>query len=222
MIYFHAHPCNHRSVCVLCMRKKWHQSRWPVGSCGAIPYIAVAIVELNTLSWYILWVTSAGLASMMWCHFLLLSVLMQVYCQQTYPYASFRDQTLANHSYVDLRDVGRSSVQCHTDLATCCSSSEGDHRGHWYFPNGTILPNFTASTGIGENHGAQRVVVRRSYNYYAFPIPPSGIYRCDIAIHDVDESTRDIIYMGIYFTNGGIIIIAINLLKICNHNRCGI
>ena len=98
------------------------------------------------------------------------------------------------------------SVQCHTDLATCCSSSEGDHRGHWYFPNGTILPNFTSSTGIGENHGAQRVVVRRNYNYYAFPIPPSGIYRCDIAIHDVDGSTRDIIYMGMYFTNGGIVV----------------
>ena len=125
---------------------------------------------------------------------------MQVYCQQTYPYVFFRSLTLANHSYVDLSDVWSKyySVACHTDLSTCCSSSEGDHRGHWYFPNGTILPNFTASTAIGESRGAQRVVVR--HNYYAFPIQPSGIYRCDIAIHD--GSTRDIIYMGIYFTNG--------------------
>ena len=67
-----------------------------------------------------------------------------VYCQ-TFPYVSFMSQTLANHSYVDLSlvgndGIGSDSVQCHTDLNTCCSINDGSHRGDWYFPNGTRLP----------------------------------------------------------------------------------
>ena len=44
---------------------------------------------------------------------------------QTFPYVSFMGQTLAN--------------QCITNLHTCCSSSQGAHRGDWYFPNGSML-----------------------------------------------------------------------------------
>ena len=69
------------------------------------------------------------------------TLLCLVHCQQTYPYVSFMDQNLTNHSYVDLSLVGngRDGVQCHTDLDTCCSGSQGPHRGDWYFPNGTRL-----------------------------------------------------------------------------------
>ncbi|CAI8046731.1 hypothetical protein GBAR_LOCUS25838, partial [Geodia barretti] len=35
---------------------------------------------------------------------------------------------------------GSDSVQCHTDLSTCCSGTEGSHRGDWYFPDETRLP----------------------------------------------------------------------------------
>ena len=31
---------------------------------------------------------------------------------------------------------GSDSVQCHTDLSTCCTSTYGPHRGDWYFPDG--------------------------------------------------------------------------------------
>ena len=31
------------------------------------------------------------------------------------------------------------SVQCHTDLTTCCTGGQGIHRGDWYFPNGDRL-----------------------------------------------------------------------------------
>ena len=63
---------------------------------------------------------------------------------QTFPYVSFMGQTLLNYSYVDFSLVGymrtgSDSVQCHTDLTTCCSSGQGIHRGDWYFPNGTRL-----------------------------------------------------------------------------------
>ena len=67
-----------------------------------------------------------------------------VYCQ-TFPYVSFRGQTLPNHSYVDLSQVGddpsgSDGVQCITDLTTCCANTDGPHRGDWYFPDGTRLP----------------------------------------------------------------------------------
>ena len=72
---------------------------------------------------------------------LLLWSLVEVHSQQTFPYVSFVSQTLANHSYVDLSEVGNDgsgsdTVQCHTDLSTCCASAQGIHRGDWYFPDG--------------------------------------------------------------------------------------
>ena len=79
----------------------------------------------------------------------LLWSLVEVH-SQTFPYVSFNGTTLANHSYVDLSQVGRPDVYsgegvlCITDLTTCCTSSYGAHRGDWYFPDGTILP-FTAT-----------------------------------------------------------------------------
>ena len=70
----------------------------------------------------------------------LLWSLVEVH-SQTFPYVSFKGQTLANHSYVDFSLVGYGgdSVQCHTDLTTCCSGNQGIHRGDWYFPNGDRL-----------------------------------------------------------------------------------
>ena len=75
---------------------------------------------------------------------LVLSLFWSVVCSQTFPYVSFLGQTLANHSYVNLSLVGddlsgRDSVQCHTDLGTCCTMPQGSHRGDWYFPNGSRL-----------------------------------------------------------------------------------
>ena len=46
---------------------------------------------------------------------------------QTVPYVTFLGNPLANHSYVNLSQVGNDrtgndsdTVQCHTDLMTCC------------------------------------------------------------------------------------------------------
>ena len=112
-------------------------------------------------------------------------------------------QNLTNHSYVDLSLVGTSgsdSVQCHTDLGTCCSGSQGWHRGDWYFPNGTRLQ----FSGVFEYREAQRVDLRRHNS----AISPTGLYRCDIATNDVydddDISVRDTVYVGLYTTSGGI------------------
>ena len=132
---------------------------------------------------------------------LFLLSLVEVYCQ-TFPYVSFMGQTLVNHSYVDLSTVGYSSndsVVCHTDLSTCCSDSQGAHRGDWYFPNETRLPFYG---GMYEARGAQRVDLHRTT-----ATGPTSIYRCDIAtvvVHDdTDISVRDTVYVGLYTTREG-------------------
>ena len=145
--------------------------------------------------------------------FVFLSLSLVEVNSKTFPYVSFMGQTLPNHSYLDLSLVGRPditqgaghgpSVECHTDLTTCCSGADGVHRGDWYFPNGTRLP-FTQSTGIYEAREAQRVDLRRNRDGLT-----SGIYRCDIptiAVHDVNDiSVRDrTVYVGLYGSSGGI------------------
>ena len=139
-------------------------------------------------------------------HCLLLFIccsLVEVH-SQTYPNVTFHGQTLANHSYVNLSLVGRSgsnTVQCHTDLQTCCSGGQGSHRGDWYFPNGTRL-QFSGYGGIYMFRGRRRVDISRSSS-----ATPTGIYRCDIATHAVhdghDTSVRDTVYVGLYTGSGG-------------------
>ena len=134
----------------------------------------------------------------------LLWSLVEVH-SQTFPYVSFRGQNLANHSYVDLSLVGYGgdSVQCHTDLTTCCSSGQGIHRGDWYFPNGTrlLLPIFA---NIYESREKKRVDLRR-----LSATSPTGMYYCDIAtvaVHD-NETTqliREIVYVGLHANGGGL------------------
>ena len=135
---------------------------------------------------------------------LLLWSLVEVH-SQTAPYVSFMGETLANHSYVDLTLVGDdtgdpgNTVRCHTDISSCCASYTGQHRGDWYFPDGTRLP-FRGD--IVEARGSQGVDIRRNNNAN----PPSGIYRCDIptdAVHDAEDiSVRETVYVGLYATGG--------------------
>ena len=133
---------------------------------------------------------------------ILLYVCVHTLLAQTIPYISFQGQTLANHSYVELSLVGddasgNESVQCITDLSTCCSIAQGAHRGDWYFPNGTRLP---FSGDIYESRGVQKVDLRR--NQYNVP----GIYRCNIstnAVHNIaDTSLGEMVYVGLYHSGG--------------------
>ena len=130
------------------------------------------------------------------------TLLSLVHCQQTYPHVSFMGQILINHSYVDLSLVGSASdsVQCHTDLSTCCSSAQGIHRGDWYFPDGTRL---LFSGDIYEGREGQRVDLLRRTSVTG----PTGIYRCDIPTVDVHNFTnilvRDTVYVGLYSGSKG-------------------
>ena len=136
---------------------------------------------------------------------LLLGLFWSLAHSQRVPYVSFMSQTLAKHSYVDLSLVGNDpsgsdSVQCITDLGTCCTSREGSHRGDWYFPEGTRLPFSGGGGDIYESRGSQRVTVRRRNNANS----PTGIYRCDIPVYDsTDISVRDTVYVGLYTGTSG-------------------
>ena len=145
----------------------------------------------------------------------LLWFLVEVH-SQTFPYVYFMYWTLPNHSHVYLSQVGddyyygdgSEGVQCVTDLATCCTSDQGPHRGDWYFPNGTRLP-FSGDGDIFESRKTQRVDIRRRNNANS----PTGIYRCDIptiAVHDgSDYSIRESVYVGLYTYSGGNYLIVI-------------
>ena len=135
----------------------------------------------------------------------LLSALVEVQ-SHTVPYVSFMGAYLPNHSYVDLTLVGNAvnggdSVQCHTDLDTCCNQTQGADRGDWYFPNGERLMFSNGPGNIYEQRVAQRVYLHRRNNSNT-----SGIYRCTIetnAVHsDNDSKTRETVYAGLYASGG--------------------
>ena len=142
----------------------------------------------------------------------LLWSLVEVH-SQTVPYVSFMGVNLPNHTYVDFTTVGEDisasgdTVRCHTDLLTCCTSSQGIHRGSWYFPDGSVLPfvNNPAGGDIVEDREPQVVHIHRRNNATS----PSGIYRCDIetiAVNDNDIAniTGETVYVGLYPPNEGI------------------
>ena len=142
----------------------------------------------------------------------LLWSLVEVQSQTEYPYISFMGTTLPNHSYVDFNAVGENrygsytdTVQCHTDLSTCCSTEQLVPRGDWFFPNGTRLPLFNESYDIEESLRSQVVHIRRVNTAIN---GPSGIYRCfigTIAVHsNSDPSVGEAVYVGLYHNGGGI------------------
>ena len=145
----------------------------------------------------------------------LLWSLVEVQSQTEYPYISFMGNTLPNHSYVDLSQVGsnytgsgNNTVQCHTDLVACCRSQPNGvpGRGDWFAPgNKTRLPfhNENGQPDIHEDRQNMVVHIRRTNNANG----PSGIYRCVIptnATHNVsDPSVGEAVYVGLYAREKG-------------------
>ena len=111
---------------------------------------------------------------------------------------------LPNHSYVNLTAVGDAqngsdSVQCHTDLSTCCNRDAGPDRGDWYFPNGARLPFRENNIFILEVRQAQRVELRHRGRSDV----TSGIYHCTIETNAVhNDSGRETVYAGLYASGG--------------------
>ena len=133
----------------------------------------------------------------------LLWSLVEVHSQTTTPFISFQGNTLANHSYVDFSEVGRAedgsdSVRCRSELEMCCSLTQGNLHGDWFFPSGERLPfpDYVRNDPF-EGRGAQTVDLR-----HITALSPSGIYRCDIAFDSDEPSAMQTFYVGVY-NNGG-------------------
>ena len=136
---------------------------------------------------------------------LLICFFVKVQCQD-YPYISSMGKKLPNHSYVDLGSIqsgGEDIVDCHTDLDTCCSITEGGHRADWYLPNGDRL-NFHREDPIFERRRNKTVALRRSGNSGI----PYGIYRCDAPTSDTHDDNdifvRASVYFGLYESGGNL------------------
>ena len=133
------------------------------------------------------------------------SLLWCLVDSQTVPYVSFDNMNLPNHGYVDFSLVGDAedgsdSVQCHTDLTSCCTSgiANSADRPDWYFPDGFQVGFEADDDDIYQRRGAQRHDLRRRNN----ALSPSGIYYCEIPIDDGDDFMRERVYVGIYASGG--------------------
>ena len=118
-------------------------------------------------------------------------------CSQTVPYISLNDMNLPNHSYINFTQV-MEGVQCHTDLTTCCTATQGGDRGDWYFPDGERLAFSTVASNIlYEMREDQRV----DLHVRGSPTLPEGIYHCDIETSATSNDNRETVYVGLYKHN---------------------
>ncbi|CAI7989305.1 Tyrosine-protein phosphatase Lar [Geodia barretti] len=122
---------------------------------------------------------------------------LEANCQSA-SHVSFMGLDLADHSYIDFGKKSTDCIQCHTDVNTCCSSSQGPDRGDWYFPNGSRLP-FEGQGDIFERRADQRVDLCRRVD--SSP-PQPGIYRCDIPII-IRSGEQLSVHVGVYGGNDG-------------------
>ena len=117
---------------------------------------------------------------------------------QTFPSLSFgNDIVIPNHGYVDLGLMGTSfanSTQCRTDLSTCCTSEEGNHRGQWYFPDGQ--PVTEGDADFYQRNRSKVIDLRRRNDATS----PTGIYHCEIPTISVNEGES--VYVGLYTSEG--------------------
>ena len=123
---------------------------------------------------------------------------------QTFPLLTFGNDVIPNHGYVDLGLTGTSftsSIRCRTDLSSCCTSQQGDHRGQWYFSNGQPVTQ-SEDTDFYMREGFKAVDLRRRNSATS----PTGIYRCEIptnAVHDdTNTSVKASVYVGLYTSEG--------------------
>ena len=136
--------------------------------------------------------------------------LVEVQSQIEYPHVSFQGKIISNHSYVNLSQVGQeqfgsrnNTIQCHTNLVTCCRNNQ-PHHGDWFAPGSfTRLPFFNESDDMFQAREVEVVHLHRRNN----PNGPSGIYRCVIATNtayeDSDGSVGETVYVGLYASGGG-------------------
>ena len=94
----------------------------------------------------------------------------------------------ANNSVIDINLVGEGfeepqitdggALECHTDDTTCCrglDSPDGQGRGEWYYPDGTVVPPPGGGTGFYRTRDHMVIRLNRGVT-----LPSTGVYRCEI------------------------------------------
>ena len=126
-----------------------------------------------------------------------------IYSLNNVPYITFMGQKLSNHSFIDvamLGDTAATALQCHTDLNTCCSDSEGVHSGVWVTPSEVTELSAVGLDVIRQSQRVDLVYVGIAGNG-GVTLPPTGIYRCDVptnAVNDEENAARESVYVGVY------------------------
>ena len=147
------------------------------------------------------------------------------------PYITFMGQRLPNHTFVDvdlLGDLPNNSLQCHTDLVSCCGASGSGHSGEWILPNGDVVG---AASGVwyGVREQSQRLdlVYSEDTDNDGDTNPRiSGIYRCDVstnAENDVGNTARASVYVGLYAVESKppkVLKVAFTISPFKHHSMC--
>ena len=128
------------------------------------------------------------------------SFAVAIHCSAATASLWLRGERLPNNSYVDFRTVGNEGVgvQCRTDLETCCSGTEGAHRGDWFFPDGSKLPFSNDFDAIIQARTKKTVELRRRNREGD---QPPGIYRCSISVSP--NGSREELFVGLYPPGSG-------------------
>ena len=98
---------------------------------------------------------------------------------------------LKNHSYVDLslvrnRFSSHDIVQCHTDLTTCCTRTQGSYHRDWIPPSSEARLPY--STNIFAHNDNKKVHLHRKN----WGFMETGIYRC--AVYYISHTHSYLIY----------------------------
>ena len=135
------------------------------------------------------------------------------------PYITFKGQRLPNHTFVDvdlLGDLPNISLQCHTDLQSCCGASGTGHNGEWILPNGDVIGS-SESVGYSVTEQPQGLDLAYTGDIGSINRRISGIYRCDMptnAYNDVGNTARESVYVGLYAVDS-----KLNMMKTTNNNK---
>ena len=118
----------------------------------------------------------------------LLLLLLEVHHSHS-NFLSFMNETLQNHTFVDINDVGNNddgsdSIQCGGEMGTY----------KWYFPSGVVL-SASNKNGLYEQILESGVDLRRSGNATV-----SGMYRCGVKFGSIDTAAY---YVGLYSNESG-------------------
>ena len=133
---------------------------------------------------------------------------LEVHSQTSFPYLQYSNGThdiqLSNNSVVNFEFLTKGTIQCITDLPSCCLNNENGGVRRWYLPNGTKLNEggIQKISAFIANAGPQQFELELTDNSSIDNPALSGVYECEIDVLGGRES----VYVGIYREQGSIII----------------